>query len=281
LDGSQREKAENFRSLHQRNIRILILPNAWDVASARLFENAGFSAVATSSAGMLASLGYPDGEEIGRDAFLLAVKRIAGVLSVPLSADSLAGFGKNPKEVETTIVGLIEAGAVGLNIEDYDHNTKKLFSAERQVEKLKTIKKVGETMDIPIVINARTDALRYAEGGDEDKFNEAVRRARLYRDAGVDCVYPMGLTEKSLIANFVKSVDDFPVNVMIRRGLPNIEELKEIGVARVSFGPGASYATMGLLKRISREVREHGTYSSLLDGAISFDELNSLAVPRS
>jgi 2-methylisocitrate lyase-like PEP mutase family enzyme len=281
MNGSQREKVELFRSLHQRKSKVLVLPNAWDVPSARVFENAGFPAIATSSAGMMVSLGYQDGERIGREDFLLVVKRIAGVLSVPLSVDTVAGFGKTPKEVETTVIGLIEAGAVGLNIEDYDHASMKLFPAEKQVEKLKAIKKLGESTYLPIVVNARTDAFRFAEGGEDERFAEAVRRARMYRDVGVDCVYPMGISDKLHVSEFVRSLDNFPVNVMIRKGLPNIEELKALGVVRVSFGPGASYATMGLLKRISREILENGTYSSLLDGAISFDELNSLAVPKS
>src|SRR5713101_8351049 len=111
---SQKEKAEDFRALHHRK-RILILPNAWDVPSARVFEDAGFPAIATSSAGMLVSLGYPDGESIPRDAFLAAVKRIASALSLPLSADVVAGFGETPKEVAETVRGVIRAGAVGIN----------------------------------------------------------------------------------------------------------------------------------------------------------------------
>jgi 2-methylisocitrate lyase-like PEP mutase family enzyme len=282
MNPNQREKAEQFRSLHQERNKnkILILPNAWDVASARLFENTGFPAIATSSAGMLVSLGYPDGEEIGRDAFLSVIKRIATALSVPLSADSLAGFGTTPKEIETTAKGLIEAGAIGLNIEDYEHKTKKLFPLEKQVEKLKAIKRVGEAMGIPLVIDARTDAYRYGDGDEEARFGEAIRRATLYRDAGVDCVYPMGLVDKSLISRFVRALDNFPVNVMIRKGLPKVKELEDIGVKRLSFGPSASYAAMGLLKRISKEILESGTYDLLLDGAISFDELNSLGVRR-
>jgi 2-methylisocitrate lyase-like PEP mutase family enzyme len=280
MSSIQSEKAEFFRSLHEARNKILVLPNAWDVASARLFENMGFSAIATSSAGMLVSLGYPDGEDIGRESFLSAIKRISSVLSVPLSVDSVSGFGSTPEEIAITIRGLIESGAVGLNIEDFDHKTKKLFPVEKQLEKLKAIKSVGKSMKTPIVINARTDALRYAKGGDAEKFDEAVRRANSYRDAGVDCVYPMGLTEKAAISKFVKSMDNFPVNVMIRNGLPTIKELQELGVARVSFGPSASYATMGLLKRISREVLEKGTFSLLVDDAISFEELNSLASKR-
>ena len=275
---SQKEKAEDFRALHHGK-RILILPNGWDVPSARLFEDAGFPAIATSSAGMLVSLGYPDGEVIGRTEFVSAVGRIARVLSVPLSADVVAGFGKTTKEVLVTVKAILKTGAVGINIEDFTHATKKLYPIERQVENLKAIRKLGETTGIPLVINARTDALRFAEGDEGARLKEAVRRATAYRDAGADCVYPMGLTDADSITNFVKALD-FPINIMVRKGLPPITELERLGVARVSFGPGPSYAAMGLLKRAAKEVLERGTYENLIEGAITFDELNALAVPR-
>jgi 2-methylisocitrate lyase-like PEP mutase family enzyme len=281
MPSSQKQKAELFRSLHQRDGKILILPNAWDVASARLFENMGFPAVATSSAGMLVSLGYPDGEDIGRELFLAAVARISGALSIPLSVDTLSGLGSTTEELTSTIEVVIALGAVGINIEDFDHHTKKLLPLEKQLQRLKTIKELRESKNVPIVINARTDALRYAEGDTSQKFDEAVHRAISFRDAGADCVYPMGLSDRELISKFVKALDNFPVNVMIRKGLPKVSELQELGVARVSFGPGASYAAMGLLKRISEEVLENGTFSLLVDDAISFDELNSLATKRS
>jgi 2-methylisocitrate lyase-like PEP mutase family enzyme len=275
---SQKEKADEFRALHHEK-RILILPNGWDVPSARVFEDAGFPAIATSSAGLLVSLGYPDGEVIGRDEFVSAVGRIARVLSVPLSADIVAGFGKTTKEVLVTVKAILKTGAVGINIEDFAHATKKLYPVERQVENVKMIRKLGETTRIPLVINARTDALRYAEGDEGARFKEAVRRATAYRDAGADCVYPMGLIEAASIATFVKALD-FPINVMVRKGLPPISELQRLGVARVSFGPSPSYAAMGLLKRAAKEVLEKGTYENLIEGAITFDELNALAVPR-
>src|SRR5713226_6476854 len=275
---SQKEKAEDFRALHHGK-RILILPNGWDVPSERVFEDAGFPAIATSSAGMLVSLGYPDGEVIGRDEFVSAVGRIARVLSVPLSADIVAGFGKTSKEVLVTVKAILKTGAVGINIEDFTHATKKLYPVERQVENVKAIRKLGETVGIPLVINARTDALRFAEGDEGARFKEAVRRATAYRDAGADCVYPMGLTDAASIAKFVKALD-FPINVMVRKGLPPISELQKLGVARVSFGPGPSYAAMGLLKRIAKEVLEKGTYENLTEVAITFDELNALAVPK-
>jgi len=275
---SQKEKAEDFRALHHGK-RILVLPNAWDVPSARVFEDAGFPAVATSSAGMLVSLGYPDGEVIDKQEFVSAVGRIARALSVPLSADIVAGFGKTSKEVLATVKAILKAGAIGVNIEDFIHATRKLHPVERQIENVKVIRKVAETTGIPLVINARTDALRFADGDEEARFKEATRRAIAYRDAGANCVYPMGLIDGASIARFVKALD-FPINVMVRKGLPPISELQRLGVARVSFGPTPSYAAMGLLKRAAKEVLEKGTYENLVEGAITFDELNALAVPR-
>jgi len=275
---SQKNKAQDFRGLHHGK-RILILPNAWDVPSARIFENEGFPAVATSSAGLMVSLGYPDGEVIGRNEFVSAVERIAKVLSVPLSVDIVAGFGKTTEEVVATVKAILRAGGIGINIEDFAHSTKKLFPAERQVENVKAIRRLGDSVGVPLVINARTDALRFAIGDDEAKFEEAVRRAIAYRDAGADCVYPMGLTKAVSIKRFVKELD-FPINVMVRKGLPAVNELERLGVARVSFGPSASYAAMGLLKRASKEALEKGTYENLVEGAIAFDELNSLATRR-
>jgi len=276
---SQKDKAQDFRGLHHGK-RILTLPNAWDVPSARVFENEGFPAVATSSAGLMVSLGYPDGEVIHRDEFVSAIRRIGRVLSIPLSVDIVAGFGRTTKEVLIMVKAILKAGGVGINIEDFAHASKKLYPIERQVENVKAIRKLGDTVNIPLVINARTDALRFGQGNEEAKFQEAVRRASAYRDAGADCVYPMGLTEADPIRRFVKELD-CPVNVMIRKGLPTVSELERLGVARVSFGPSASYASMGLLKRAAKEVLENGTYQNLTDGAISFDELNSLAVAKS
>ncbi len=276
---SQKDKARDFRELHHGQ-RILILPNAWDVPSARVFENEGFPAVATSSAGLMVSLGYPDGEVMGRGEFVSAVERIARILAVPLSVDIVAGFGKTTKEVVATVRAILKAGGIGINIEDFAHATKSLFPVERQIENVKAIRRLVDTVGVPLVINARTDALRFGIGDEEAKFEEAVRRAIAYRDAGADCVYPMGLTEAASIRRFVKELD-FPINVMVRKDLPPVGELERLGVARVSFGPSASYSAMGLLKRAAHEVLERGTYQNLVDGAISFDDLNSLALPKS
>ena len=275
---SQAAKAEEFRGLHNGR-RILVLPNAWDVPSARVFEDEGFPAVATSSAGMMVSLGYPDGEDIPLKEFVSAVRRVARVLSVPLSGDVVGGFGDTPEGVARSVRAVIRAGAVGINIEDFVHSTKKLLPVEKQKAKLRELIRLREALKVPFVINARTDALRFSPGDDGEKMEEAIKRAEVYRDLGVDCVYPMGLTEAASISRFVRALD-FPTNVMVRKGLPTVPELERLGVARVSFGPAASYAAMGLLRRASKEVREKGTFDSLIEGAIMFDELNSLAVPR-
>jgi 2-methylisocitrate lyase-like PEP mutase family enzyme len=274
----QAEKAEIFRRLH-RGKKVLILPNGWDVASARLFEESGFPAIATSSAGVMVSLGYPDGERIGRKEFFSAIQRIARALSVPLSADIVHGFGRTPKEVVGTVKSVLDAGAVGINIEDSVHETKRLVAVADQVERLEALRDLRDSHDVPFVINARTDALLHAPGSSEDKLAEAIRRGIAYRDVGVDCIYPMGLTDAVSIAAFVRALD-FRINVMVRKGLPPVAELEKLGVARISLGPTASYAAMGLLKRASTELLQRGTYDSLLDGAITYDELNRLASPK-
>ena len=258
---------------------MLVLPNAWDVPTARLFESVGFKAIATTSAGMLVSLGYEDGERIPFPEFLGAVSRIARVLTVPLTVDVVAGFGPGVHEVVSAVRQIVGVGAVGINIEDFEHESKKLFRVEDQVEKIKAIRKLGETMGVNLVINARTDAFRYAEGGEEDRFREALRRGEFYRDAGADCVYPMGLTQANLIREYVRTLN-FPVNVMVTKNTPSVQELEALGVKRLSFGPAAAYAVMGFLKRAAREVLEKGTYTSLVTEAITYDELNSLTHPQ-
>ncbi len=275
---SQSDKAEYFRSLH-RGPGLLVLPNAWDVPTARLFESVGFKAVATTSAGMMVSLGYEDGERIPFPEFLAAVSRIARVLTVPLTVDVVAGFGPSVNEVVSAVRQIVGVGAVGINIEDFEHESKKLFRVEDQVEKIKAIRRLGETMGVNLVINARTDAFRYAEGREEDRFREALRRGESYRDAGADCVYPMGLTQANLIREYVTAFN-FPVNVMVTKNTPNVQELEALGVKRLSFGPAAAYAAMGFLKKAAREVLEKGTYTTLVTEAITYDELNSLTHPQ-
>ncbi|HTP53990.1 MAG TPA: isocitrate lyase/phosphoenolpyruvate mutase family protein [Thermoplasmata archaeon] len=270
-------RAEAFRALHHGR-RPLLLPNAWDVASARLFEEAGFPAVATSSAGVMVSHGYPDGETMPRRDLVAAVARIARLISVPLSADIVSGYGRSVAAVVATVRSMLRAGAVGVNLEDLLPSGRGLYPLSAQVQKLRAIRRLGTSMGIPLVINARTDAFRHAAGSERERFREAVRRSVAFREAGADCVYPMGLTDAARIGAFVEEVGG-PVNVMVRPGLPPVKALARLGVKRISFGPAASYATLGFLKRASREIRERGTFRLLVEGALTYDELNALARP--
>ncbi len=275
----QRNKAEHFLSLHHAE-HILVLPNCWDVPSARVFEDEGFPAIATSSAGLSVSLGYPDGEAISKTELFAAVRRIARTLTVPLSVDIESGFGSRVEELEDTVRLVIDAGGIGVNIEDIaDFKAKSLKPMEVQVARIKAIRRVSDSLEIPLVINARTDAYRFGRADDETKLEETVERCKAYAQAGSDCLYPIGLTTKESISKVVGAVDK-PVNVMARKGVPSITELEKLGVRRVSLGPGPSYAAMGLMRRIAQEINGKGTYHTLVDGAITFDELNALAAPR-
>jgi 2-methylisocitrate lyase-like PEP mutase family enzyme len=272
------DRAETFRSLHHRGTP-LILPNAWDVASARLFEDAGFPAVATSSAGVMVSRGYPDGETMPWREYAAAVRAIAAHLAVPLSVDIVSGYGSSLRAVRSTVRAAMRAGAVGINVEDLRPAGGALVPSSSQASRIQAIRATADAAGIPLVINARTDALRNARGSPAARFSEAVRRARTYRDAGADCVYPMGLSDESGIGEFVARLE-CPVNVMIRPGLPPLPTLTRLGVKRVSFGPAASYAALGLLRRASAEILTRGTFRLLTDHGLTFDELNRLARPR-
>jgi 2-methylisocitrate lyase-like PEP mutase family enzyme len=272
------EKAEAFRRLHLEP-RPFVLPNAWDVPSARVFEDLGFPAIATSSAGLMVSHGFPDGQAMPRRELMQAVGRIAHAIQVPLSADIVSGYGRGAKAVAATVKAAVEAGAIGINLEDLDTASGSLFRLPAQVKKIRAVRELAGTLGVPVVINARTDALRQAPGDDAARMKEAIRRATAFRDAGADCVYPMGLTDPAAITTFVGALQ-CPVNVMVRPGLPDLAELGRLGVRRVSFGPSASYATFGLLKRVGEEIQQHGTFRGLTEGAITFDELNRLATPR-
>lgn len=189
---SQAEKAEAFRVMHHGD-RLLVLPNAWDVPSARVFEDAGFPAIATSSAALDVSAGYPDGERIPKEELFPIVARIARVLAVPLSVDLESGFGETTDELTDTIHRLIDAGGVGLNIEDVSHSRGgALRPVEDQVERIRTVRRVSDSLGVPLVVNARTDALDLASGNAKARFDEAVRRAKAYAAGGGRLPLPDG-----------------------------------------------------------------------------------------
>lgn len=277
---SQADKAEAFRSLH-RGEKLLVLPNAWDVPSARIFEEAGFPAIATSSATLAASAGYPDGERIPKDELFAIVSRIARSLTVPLSVDIEGGYGATLEGLADTIQRLLAAGAVGLNIEDTVRSEgRELRDVTEMGARLRTIRKVSDAAGIGVVINARTDAYLVSQGDEVSRLAEAIRRGQAFEAAGADCLYPMGLASRDAIRTYVAAVR-LPINVMVRKGLPTTSELEALGVKRLSLGPTSMYAALDALKKVARELQERGTYETLLSGSVTFNDVMALARPRS
>ena len=271
---TQKSKAEAFRRMH-RGGSILLLPNIWDVASARIVEEAGFDAIASSSAGVAFTLGYPDGQQISRSEMLAAVARIARAVKVPVTADVEAGYGDRPEDAARTASEVIAAGAVGMNIEDgTDDSSQPLIDLALAVEKVRAVREAAIRAGVPIVVNARTDVYLAEVGVPERRYDETVRRLAAYRDAGADCLFAPGVRDVSTIERLVKDLK-WPVNILAGPGSLSVPELQKLGVARVSLGSGPMRATLGLLKRIAEELRTSGTYR-FMEGSPPHSEVNKI-----
>jgi 2-methylisocitrate lyase-like PEP mutase family enzyme len=271
----QVEKAEKFRKLHH-GPRMLLLPNAWDVASACILEECGHPAIATTSAGIAYSLGYPDGQRISRDDMLEMVGRIARAVRIPVTADLEAGYGTTPKEMAETVKAAIEAGAIGMNLEDVigdDESSQVALSL--QVEKIRAISGTAASLGVPFVLNARTDIYLMPIGPEATRFERTVERLRAYRKAGADCLFAPGVYDRETIAKLVKAVDG-PLNILANPACPPVAELETIGVARVSAGSGIMRAAMGAVQRIGKEMFEARSCDSMFAGATPFIELKRM-----
>jgi 2-methylisocitrate lyase-like PEP mutase family enzyme len=250
------EKAELFHSLHSS---LLVLPNAWDVASARIVEDAGASAVATTSAGVAWSLGAPDGHQLARDQAIELVARVAGAVSVPVTADIENGFAVDASGVAETIGMVIEAGAVGVNLEDGEGAG--LLSVDEFADRIAAARSAAS---IPLYLNARTDVYLRRVGEPDTRLKHTIERAHAYLAAGASGVFVPGVVDPSVLSVLVKEIDA-PLNVMAGFGAPPISELAALGVARVSLGSGIAQAAYGLVHRAATEALTSGTYSSLAD----------------
>jgi 2-methylisocitrate lyase-like PEP mutase family enzyme len=229
MSGDLKDLAVRLRELHSGEL--LVLPNAWDAGSARVVAEAGFPAVATASAAVSAVLGYPDGEGAPWQEMFAAAARIARAVPVPVTVDAEAGYGMAPREL---VDRLLETGAVGCNLEDTDHRAGGLVAAEKQAEWLAAVRAAADDAGVPIVVNARIDTF-LPDRGVADPLPEAVRRGRLYRAAGADCLYPIGVRARSDIAALVAELPG-PINGNTGDEL-DLAGLREVGVARVSYGP--------------------------------------------
>jgi 2-methylisocitrate lyase-like PEP mutase family enzyme len=272
---AQQRKAEQLRKLHS-GPRMLVLPNAWDVASARVLEELGYPAIATTSAGVAFSLGYPDGQRISRDEMLEVVARIARAVRVPVTADMESGYGTTTKDMAETAKAIVAAGGVGLNFEDVIGDTESSqVDTGLQTEKIRAIRETSALAGVPLVINARTDVYLMPIGPEATRFERTVERLRAYRAAGADCVFAPGVKERDLIEKLLKAVAA-PLNILVTPGCPSIPELEKLGVARASIGSGVMRSALGLVRRIGKELLETGKYASAFEGAIPFAEVNAL-----
>ncbi len=275
---AQRTKAHAFRAMHDRS-RLLILPNAWDAMSARFIEDAGARAIATTSAGLAFSLGYPDGEYAPREEVVRAIARIARVVDVPLSADIESGFGADAHEVGETVRAIIDAGAVGINLEDSTGDpARPLYELDTAVARVRAAREAGAAAGVPLVINARTDVLIATKGAREELLQQAFRRENAFRAAGADCLFPLGLDGNDEITRAVKSIDG-PVNLIFRPGIPTTAEIARLGIARLSMGTSITLATLAVTRRIAKELLTSGNYSALGE-SVSYPEANKLMAMR-
>jgi len=244
---SQAERAAALRRLHAAP-GILVLVNVWDAASARTVAALpGCRALATASWSVAAALGVPDGEGIGRDAMLAAVRRVAGAVDVPLSADLERGYGDEADAVRATVAGAIAAGAVGCNLEDGTGDpADPLRPVAEHAARLAAARAAGEQAGVPLVINGRTDV--YLAGWEGDRLAEAVARGRAYMEAGADCVFVPGVSDAETIAALVRGLGA-PLSLLATPATPPPAELERLGVSRVSLGPGSLGVALAALER--------------------------------
>lgn len=269
----QKAMARLFQEMHRAS-SILVLPNAWDAITARIFMEAGFPAIGTTSAGIAVALGYPDGQQVPLDEMVQAVQRIVRVADVPVTADIESGYGKTSSEIVRNVERFLEVGVVGINIEDTTSFGDATFvSIDEQADIIRGIRALAESHEIPLLINARTDVLGCSGRSRDELLEETILRAQVYQQAGADCIYVFGQHDRDTIQQLVESIEG-PLNVLIGPSTPSIKELQEMGVARASIGPGAVKAALQVVKEIAEELRGEGTYATLLHPSLSYQEMN-------
>ncbi|MCC6610673.1 MAG: isocitrate lyase/phosphoenolpyruvate mutase family protein [Burkholderiales bacterium] len=269
----QVERAVRFRALHDRR-QVLLLPNAWDAGSARAFADLGFSAIATTSAGVAWSLGYADGERTPLAEVVGATRRIAHATALPVSADFESGYGETPAAVAASVRAVIEAGVAGINLEDgVRHAT--LREVEDAAERIAAARAAAQALGVPIVINARIDLWLIGAGANAaERFDEAVRRAHAYLAAGADCIYPIGLADRNTIAALTAAIDA-PLNVGARPDLPDLAELGRLGVARVSTATRLATLALSAAREAARALRSGGRFD-VLDAPFGYTDMQQL-----
>jgi 2-methylisocitrate lyase-like PEP mutase family enzyme len=276
---TQSERAAHFRQLHQN--RPLVLPNAWDAASARVIELAGAPAIATTSAGVSWSCGRGDGQKLRREEMIQAIRYIVQTVAVPVTADIEGGYGNgSPRDVADTVQAVIAVGAAGINLEDSPgHDGQVLLAPEVHAERIRAAREAALASKGDLVINARTDVYLFQVGDPETRFDAAVERANRYLAAGADCAFVPGVIDAETIADLVRAIKG-PLNIMAMPGAPSVSQLSKLGVARVSVGSAIAQAALATTRRAALELLELGTYGALGD-CLPFGDVNGMFAQKS
>ena len=263
---SQQDRVSEFRAAHAKG-KILVLPNAWDAASARLVQDAGAKAVATSSAAVAWSNGCADGEGMSREVAIAATREVLRVVNLPVSVDSEAGYSSDPGQVAEHCLRLIDIGVAGLNIED-GADSPDLLAA-----KIKAIKAAAKAKGADIFVNARADVYLRNLVPDDKKLGEMVRRAMLYTEAGADGIFAAFMTDTAQIREVVAATD-LPVNILATKAAPDVAALKAAGVRRLSIGALTGRAAYGQAVRAVKMLLNDGKYDAIFETAGDCPDFN-------
>ena len=272
----QKEKAELFLKFHQDK-EILVLLNSWDIGSSKLIEASGYKAIATTSMGIAASLGYPDCQVIQLWEMIEVITGIVNAVKAPVTVDIEAGYGNNLNDIIDSVKKIIATGIVGINIEDSIDLDPNLIDEMEFCERISAIRALSDSLGFHLVINARTDSFYTSAGSPQEKLAESIKRGNKYREAGADCIFVMPVWEKETIATLIKEINA-PINILSNPGIgagilpPSVRELQDLGVARLSLGSSLMKATLALIKKVADELSEKGTYNILLDTLMPLPE---------
>jgi 2-methylisocitrate lyase-like PEP mutase family enzyme len=258
----QQQLATTFHQLHKAE-HPLILFNVWDVATAKAVGTSA-SAIATSSGAVASALGFADGEQAPLETVVALVSRLTAAVKLPVSIDLEAGYGDSPQEAARSVLAILNAGAIGINLEDgLFAGQRRLVSSSEHAAKIKAVRCAAQQFGIDLFINARTDPFLAQFGSPSDCLDEAVRRAKVYADVGADGIFVPGLSDLASIETLVRGTH-LPVNIMVTRGFPTIVDLANVGVRRVSLGPWPMLATMRAIGAAAAEVAASRQYGAFL-----------------
>lgn len=274
-DRNRSIKYQTFQQLHSQ-LSVFVLPNAWDAGSAKIFQESGFKAIGTTSAGIALSCGYSDGENLPFEKMIEVLKMIVNSVNVPVSADIEAGYGVSVEEVVENVRRVMLAGVVGINLEDGTGKPNDpIFEVSLQVEKIAAIKEMSQTLNMPLFINARTDLYWLNIGNSALRLQSAINRAKAYQKAGADCIFIPGVKNMDTIKKLRQDIT-CPINLLAGLDTPPLDDLSNIGIERISSGSAPFRATVTLLRKISKDIIKYKSFEQMTDGVITYNDMAEL-----